>query len=135
MTVSIGAAYGMMFAKKSGKKFREELQKSKEPVKTFFHEFKEVDLEAIDTVSQWAKDSEDVQKLLEIGKTQFDEFVKRAKHLGKGGKEVARKKLEELSREAHEAAEELKDSAIKKGTGLKKELKKGVKTIAKKITK
>ena len=132
LTITVGATYGLLFAKRSGKKFREDLQESKKPVKTFFNEFKDVDLEAIETIRQWAKESEDVQKILEIGKNQFDEFVKKAKHLSKGGKEMARKKLEELSHEAHKAAEELKSSALKKGTDLKEELKKEEKTIIKK---
>lgn len=131
VTISAGAIYGLLFAQKPGKKFREELKMSKAPLKTFFNECKNVDMEAIKTFSQWAKESEDVQKLLAIGQSQFREFVKGAKQLGKEGRSVARKKLEELSQEAAEAAEELKDSAQKKG----EDIKKSIKTIAKKITK
>lgn len=131
LTVSVGAIYGILFAQKPGKKFREELSKSKTPIRTFFTECKQVDTEAIQTFSQWAKESEDVQKLLAVGQTQFREFVKSAKELGKDGQEVARKKLEELSQEAAEAADELKEAAFKKG----QEMKKNIKTVVKNLDK
>lgn len=131
LTISAGALYGILFAQKPGKKLREELKKSKEPMKTLFKECKDVDMEALKTFSQWAKESKDVQKLMAVGHSQFKEFVKRAKDLGKDGKTVARKKLEELSQEAATAAEELRDIADEK----RKDIKKKIKTIAKKISK
>lgn len=131
LTITAGAMYGLLFAQKPGKKFREELKKSKQPIKTFFNECKEVDMEAMQTFSQWAKNSEDVQKLLAVGHTQFKEFVNGAKKLGKDGKETARQKLEELSQEAAEAAEELKDTVAEKGD----KIQKAIKTVAKNIKK
>ncbi len=132
---TIGMVYGLMFAQRPGKDLRKELKKSKEPYKILFNECKEADLEALDEVTHWAKESEDLQRLLKTGQVQFDDFVQGAKRLSSEGREIATKKLEELSKEAQSAAKELKKTAIKKGSTLKKDIGKEVKTMAKKIKK
>ncbi len=135
IAASAGMVYGLLFAQRPGKELRKELSKSEEPLKVLFNECKNVDLEAIEEVTQWAKESEDVQQLVQYGKKQFGDFVEKAKSLSAEGQEIVRQRLETLSSDAHEAAEELKKSAAKKGKELKNELHKEVKTIAKKIKK
>ncbi len=145
-TVTLGAIYGLMFAQRPGKKLREDLKKSDEPLKTLFKECRKADTEALETISQWAKESEDLQNLIKAGKSQFTDFVSGAKQLGKEGRERARNKLEELAANAHEAAEELKEKAVdkaldakdkakEKAKEVKQELGDRVKTVRKRIGK
>ena len=55
--IVVGGVYGMLFAQKPGKKLRAELAKSENPLKTLLNEGKKVDLEARDTLVEWAKNS------------------------------------------------------------------------------
>jgi len=133
-SITIGLAYGLFFAQKSGKNLRTELKKSKSPATDFLKELKSVDKEALDSFSNWAKNSEELQKVLESGKEQFDAFVEKVKELGTEAVGVAEKELEEMSVNAKKAAITLKKQAIKKGTIAKKTATKLKKQAIKKGT-
>ncbi len=117
-SATIGLAYGLLFAQKSGKKFREELRTSSHPGKMLLGELKKIDHEARGTVADWAKNSKELQEVLETGKHQFDIFVEKVSVLGHDAAEVAEKELESLSHNAKKAAEELKKQMKSKGAEL-----------------
>ncbi len=133
VAVAAGAAYGLLFAQKPGKKFREELKKSDTPVKTFFNECKEVDMEAFQVISECVKESEDLQRIFEVGKTQFAEAKNKARQMGAEGKEALIAKLEELAHDAEETAKEIKNSLEEKSEEVSENVKTGMKTVARKI--
>ncbi|MCF7830451.1 YtxH domain-containing protein [Candidatus Gracilibacteria bacterium] len=134
-SITIGLFYGLLFAQKPGQKLRSELKKSKSPAKDLFKELKSVDREAIGSISDWAKNSEELQKVLESGKEQFDVFVEKVKELGKDAVEVAEKELEEMSVNAKKAAIKLKKQAVKKGATMKKTTTKRIKTFKNELDK
>ncbi len=133
-SITIGLVYGLFFAQKPGKNLRTELKKSKSPATDLFKELKSVDKEALSSFSDWAKDSEELQKVLESGKEQFDVFVDKVKELGKDAAEVAGKELEEMSVNVKKAAVKLKSQAVKEGTKVKKTATKLKKKAIKKGT-
>lgn len=137
--VLIGGLYGMLFAQKPGKKLRAELVSSQNPLKTLFNEGKKVDLEARDTLVTWAKNSEELQKIMASGKDQFNAVVAAGKEMGEDARTQAQKKLEEVASNATKAAQELKAVANKKITSAKKsatkQVKKAKKIASKKIEK
>ena len=133
--MTLGAVYGMLFAQKSGKKLRAELGKSENPLKLLFNEGMKMDLEARDTVVDWAKNSEDLKKVIESGKAQFDEVVKNAKEMGGEAQKMALEKMEEVAKNATKAAEELKKTAGKKAMAFKKSAVKEAKLLKKTATK
>ncbi|MDH3324397.1 MAG: hypothetical protein OEL89_02060 [Candidatus Peregrinibacteria bacterium] len=146
VAAGVGLLSGLMFAQKSGKKFREELASSDNPLKVLLEELQNVGKEVGGEVTDFVENSEDLQKVLETGRTQFDSFVKSVSGLGKEASEVASKELEKLSDNAKKAAMDLKKSAgkvveqvkkdsLKKGGNLKKEVQKEMKIIANKMKK
>ncbi|MCF7812321.1 hypothetical protein K9M59_01835 [Candidatus Gracilibacteria bacterium] len=144
-SATVGLFYGLLFAQKPGKKLRSELQKSDNPAKILFHELKNVDIDARDSFVKWAKNSEELQEVIQSGREQFDSLVKAVKSLGDEAVEAAEKELEKVSENAQKAAKELRQEMQKKGAAFKKKastkakkkseaIKKDVKTIAKKKT-
>ena len=79
MTASFGYFCGLLFAQKSGKKFREEIRAAKNPLKVIFDECCKVDSEAYKVISEWAKNSDELQKILKMTKEQFAEFLEKIK--------------------------------------------------------
>ncbi len=143
---TFGALYGLLFAQKSGKKLRSDLRKSENPFKILLEEGKKMEKESREVFMDWADNCDELQQLLITGKTQFNNFVDQAKHLSEEGKGKAQKKLEELSENVKSAISELRKTSIgkvesvkkdtkEKGAKFKNELKKEVKTIAKKMDK
>ena len=105
--VVIGATYGLLFAQKPGKKLRSELAKSDNPLKTLFNEGIKADKEARDAAIQWAKNSEELQKVMTSGKDQFNAVVAAGKEMTDDARKEAQKKLEEVAANATKAAQEL----------------------------
>ena len=134
-SATIGLLYGMLFAQKSGKKFRSELGKSEHPGELLLKELGKIASESGETATEWAKNSEELQKVLETGKDQFDALVEGVKGLGEGASEAAQEELEKLAENAKDAAKKLKKTAGKKATRFKNKLQKEVKTIAKRLRK
>jgi len=81
-TVTLGAVYALLFAKKPGKKLRSELSKSKNPLKDLFGELVDIDKEALKSAKEYVENSEDLQNVMKGGKEQFDAFVKGMKEMG-----------------------------------------------------
>jgi len=150
LSATVGLAYGLLFAQKSGKKFRSELLKSKNKGETLIKELQKIDEEARGSISEWAKNSEDLQRVMETGKEQFDVFVEKVKDLGEDVAEVAEKELETMAKNAKGAADQLKKKAKKEGEKVVKKVvkkiqtkmpakktvaKKPVKKVVKKVTK
>jgi len=141
LSATVGLAYGLLFAQKSGKKFRTELSKSVNKGETLLKEIQKIDEEARGSISEWAKNSEDLQRVMETGKEQFDVFVEKVKDLGEDVAEVAEQELETMAKNAKDAATELKKKAKKEGGNVVKKVVKKVqikmptkKTVAKKKT-
>jgi len=139
LSATVGLAYGLLFAQKSGKKFRSELSKSINKGETLLKEIQKIDEEARGSISEWAKNSEDLQRVMETGKEQFDVFVEKVKDLGEDVAEVAEQELETMAKNAKDAATELKKKAKKEGGNVVKKVVKKVqikmptkKTVAKK---
>jgi gas vesicle protein len=126
--VMIGGVYGMLFAQKPGKKLRSELATSENPLKTLFSEGLKVDKEARSAAVEWAKNSEELQKVMTSGKDQFNAVVAAGKEMTDDARNEAQKKLEEVAANATKAAHELRDSASQK---LNRSSKKATKSIAK----
>jgi gas vesicle protein len=137
LSATVGLAYGLLFAQKSGKKFRSELAKSKNKGETLVKELQKIDEEARGSISEWAKNSEDLQRVMETGKEQFDVFVEKVKDLGDDVAEVAEQELETIAKNAKNAANELKKKAKAEGEKVVKKVVKKVqkKTPAKKTVK
>ena len=149
LSATVGLAYGLLFAQKSGKKFRAELANSEKKGEMLLKELKKIDEDARGSISDWAKNSEDLQRVLETGKEQFDVFVEKVKDLGEDVAEVAEQELETMAKNAKTAANQLKKSAKTEGTKVakkvvakakakmpaKKPIKKTVKKVVKKTTK
>jgi len=130
LSATVGLAYGLLFAQKSGKKFRSELSKSTNKGDTLLKEIQKIDEEARGSIAEWAKNSEDLQRVMETGKEQFDVFVEKVKDLGEDVSEVAEQELETIAKNAKDAAMKLKKKAKKEGG---KVVKKMVKKVQKKI--
>lgn len=137
-----GTLYGLLFAQKPGKKLREELQKSDKPLQTLLEEGKNIGLESKEVAETWAKNSEELQKVLTTGKEQVKNFTEQAKTLSTEGRQKAQERLEDLSKQAKEAATELKEVAKESYEDLKvdaqikgQELKTKVTKTIKKATK
>ncbi len=128
---TIGALYGMLFAQKPGKKLREDLKASKNPLKTLFEEGKKIDYEARDFFLDWVENSKEVQNILSIGKKQLDDFVEGAKDLSDDGKKMAQEKLNELAENAKKAADNLKKEASKKIKTVRKQASERIKNLKK----
>ena len=126
-----GVLGGLLFAQKPGKKLRSELSKSEKPLETLLAELKKVGTE----VSDLAKNSEDLQKVLQSGKSQFESFVQAVGELGDEASESARAELENLSQNAKKAADDLKKTASKKAESAKKSVEKQVKKSSKVLEK
>ncbi len=150
LSATVGLAYGLLFAQKSGKKFRSELSHSTNKGETLLNELQKIDQEARGSIAEWARNSEDLQNVLATGKEQFDVFVEKVKDLGEDVAEVAEQELETMAQNAKTAAAQLKKKAMgegkkvmkkvqKKSTVMKKravkKTKKVVKKVAKKVTK
>ncbi len=133
--MTLGAVYGMLFAQKPGKKLRTELSKSDNPLKLLFKEGMKMDLEARDTVVDWAKNSEDLKKVIDSGKTQFDAVVKNAKAMGEDAQKSAQKKLEEVAKNAQKAAADLRKCAGEKACEFKEAAGKEAETLKKAASK
>lgn len=118
VAMSAGVVYGLLFAQRPGKKFRDAIKTSKNPGSLIFNELKKVDYEARDTMVEWAKNSEDLQNLMSSGRDQFDAFVEEARKHGTTAATHARKQLLEVSRYAQEAAENLKKGVKETGEKL-----------------
>ncbi len=131
-SASLGAMYGLFFAQKSGKKLRDDLKKSKTPGKKLLNELKEVASESGKEASDWAENSEELQKLLNEARTYFDSLVEKSKDVSTAATGRVEDEFLELSEKAAEAAKRLKKSATQKTVKFKNELEKEVKTIAKK---
>jgi gas vesicle protein len=121
--VTLGVLYGLFFAQKTGEKLRTDLKKSTHPCQDLFNELKSVDMEALGFVKDWAHNSDDIQKMVTVGKEQLNTVVKKANDVGGEAKQKALHALEELSKNAHEAAKELKEKATKKVQDLKESKK------------
>ncbi len=127
--VTIGMIFALLFAQKTGKKFRTELSKSDNLCKTLFEELKAVDIEALSTTKEAIDNSEDLQSVIQKGKDQFDIFVDKVKNLSENAREEARLRLESLAQHAQEAALKLR----KEGKKIQHEIKHDIKTIAEKL--
>ncbi len=115
LSATVGLAYGLLFAQKSGKKFRAELANSKNKGEMLLKELQKIDQEARGSIAEWAKNSEDLQKVLETGKEQFDVFVEKVKDLGDDVAKVAGEELETMAENAKNAANTLKKKAQTEG--------------------
>ena len=144
LAAGVGLVSGLMFAQKSGKKFREELASSENPLKVLLKELQSVGKDVGNGVSKFVENSEDLQNVLGTGKAQFDSFVKSVNSLGKEAAEVASKELDKLSENARKASNELKTSAegvvdrikkdsLERGAKMKDDIKGEIKTIAEKF--
>ena len=146
LTLTAGYAAGLLLAKKTGKTLRKELANSENPAKTMFEAMKDADLEAFEDFKDWWNNSEKIQNLVKTGKEYFAEISEEAKEMGSEAVKKTTKELERVAKDATKAAEKLKKDVVKKGKILKKtttkkatkfknELKKEVKTLAKKVKK
>lgn len=135
LTAAAGVAYGMFFAPKSGKKFREELANSKNPGKILFDHLKEMAKDSGTTAKKWAQESQELQEVLASGRKQFDHLVEGAEDLGKEGIAQLKKHFQELADNAEKAMKDLDKKAGKFKNEVEKTVKKEVKTIAKKLKK
>ena len=136
LSATVGLAYGLLFAQKSGKKFREQLSNSKNKGETLIKELQKIDEEARGSIAEWAKNSEDLQNVIVTGKEQFDVFVEKVKDLGEEVAEVAEQELETMAKNATTAANQLKKKAVKKVQEKVSEVKKtAVKKVVKKTVK
>ncbi len=139
---TVGVLYGLFFAQKPGKKLRKELGDSKNLARDFVNEIGRVEREAREVASGLVKDSEDLKRLIQTGKGQFEALVKEAEGLGGEAADVAQKRLEEVAKNAKKAADKLKKDAkrvakrhTKKATRTAKKAIGTVKKTAKKATK
>lgn len=130
-SITIGAIYGVLFARKSGKELRKEIRDSDTPVLTFFKELVSVDTGMLKEMTQWAKESEMLQDVMQKGTDQFDALVKQAKTLGTDASDRAREELEKLADNARGAAESLAKDAKKQVKTVKKDAVKKVKKVKK----
>ena len=135
LSATVGLAYGLLFAQKSGKKFRSELSKSKNKGETLLKELQKIDEEARGSISDWAQNSEDLQRVMETGKEQFDVFVEKVKDLGEDAAEVAEKELESMAKNAKDAADKLKRKAKTEGKKVMKKVEKKTAVVKKKAVK
>ncbi len=132
VVVAATAGYigGLMLARKPGKKFRDELKKSKHPGKKLFEEIWETKKEGYHEIKDWAENSEELKKLKEKGKAHIDMAMDKAKDVGEDALEEVKKHWESLAEHAKKKAEELKKEAKEKGSKFKNHIEKEVKTIA-----
>jgi gas vesicle protein len=135
VSATVGLAYGLLFAQKSGKKFRTELSHSKNKGETLINELQKIDQEARGSIAEWARNSEDLQNVLATGKEQFDVFVEKVKDLGEDVAEVAEQELETMAKNAKTAADQLKKKATKEGKKVIKKVQKKSATVKKKAVK
>ena len=135
LSISIGVLYGLFFAQRSGKQLRRKLATSKNPMMDLFQELKSVDMEMLGMVKEWAQNSEDLRRVMDSGKEQFDALVKGVKELGDDATDMAQKELKKLEKYAKDAADELGKTAAKKVSTAKKAVTKKAKTVQKAATK
>ena len=109
-TFQLGAVAAMLFAQRSGKSLRKDLQKSKNPLETLFKEGLKIDKEILKNVQDWAENSESIQEL----RDQLGEVKGQAKDMTDETRAEMQKKLETVSKEAKSAADDLKKTAKKK---------------------
>ena len=105
-----------------------ELANSKNKGETLLNELQKIDKEARGSIAEWAKNSEELQKVLETGKEQFDVFVEKVKDLGEDVTEVAGKELETMAENAKTAANQLKKKAQSEGRKVLKNMVEKVQT-------
>ena len=130
VAATAGYVGGLMLARKPGKKFRSELQKSDNPGKKLFTEIWETKKEGWHEISDWAENSEELKQLKEKGKAHIDTAMDKAKDMGEEAVEEAKKHWESLAEYAKKKAEEVKKEAKEKGGKFKNTIEKEVKTIA-----
>jgi gas vesicle protein len=131
---TVGAAYGLMFAQKAGKNLRADLKRAKNPGKLLWGELKKISKESGGAVANFIKNSKELQEVMSSGKSQFEQLVKGAKELGSEASQIVKEELEDLAKNAKNAAEDLGKEVKSQGNKFKNELKKEVKTIAQKMT-
>jgi len=137
-----GLAYGLFFAQKSGKEFRNQLKDSENPLADFLDELKKTGEESGTIVKHYVEGSEELQGVIVSGKEQFENLTDKAKTLSKEATENLAKELDLLSKNAADSANKLKKDATRKVTDLKKEAGRSVqkltgsskKTVSKKVT-
>ena len=133
--VKAGALLGMLFAQRSGKELRQKLKDSDSPLKTLIDEGWAIDKEIFAEVSEGIKNSENLQKVLEMGKDQFSDFVEASKELGEQAQDSAVRHLEEIEKWASEASDEIKHCAKKEMKHAEKKAKRFGKDVKKKARK
>lgn len=130
-TFKLGAIAAMLFAQRSGKSLRKDLQKSENPLKTLFNEGLKIDKEILSNVQDWAQNSESVKEMMQ----QIDGVKSQAKDMTDEAKAEMQKNLEKVAKEAKAAAEDLKNQATKKVNTAKKSATKKATTAKKKAVK
>jgi gas vesicle protein len=128
-SATIGVLYGMLFAQKPGKKLRDELKKSEDPAMLLIKELQGMAKDSGSEIKEFVKNSEELQKVMQSGKNQFEDFVKAAKNLGDDAKIKAKEQLEEVAKNAKKAAEDLKTKTKEKAGKVKESLDKKVQNI------
>jgi len=126
-TLGLGVISGLLFAKKSGKKFREELKSSKNPIKTLTDELRSVGVSIGVEFADWAKNSKNLQEILEKGGKEVEDFVESARKLGKEAKKITEDEWEKLAKKTRKKASDAK----KAGENILKKAKNGVKKTKK----
>lgn len=137
-----GVTLGLLFAKKSGKQLRTKLAKSETPFKDLVEELKGVANNSKEFATEKVKNSEDLKKIADAGKSEIaklkdiskdlgakaeakvDSLLNKAKEALKEAKEVVEEASEDVMEDLQEKAEEMKDKAKKTVRKFKNEVKK-----------
>jgi gas vesicle protein len=106
--ITIGGVYGMLFAQRPGKELRDDLKKSKQPMKTFLQEGIAVDTEAFNVIKTELQNSDEVQKMLTTMQAHVKSLGDQAQNFSKDGLQQAQKEMETLAYSAKKIADELK---------------------------
>jgi len=140
-TFQLGAVVAMLFAQKTGKTLRKDLNKSDNPFKTLLEEGLKIDKEILGNVKDWAENSEGMKELvgqLDEMKDQAtaatDDLKKTAKKTVKKKTATAKKAVKAKAKTVKKAA---KKTAVAKAKAVKKVAKKSApkkKAVAKKTT-
>ena len=135
-----GAAFGMLFAPKKGKKLREEIvNKSKkggaqDSAQVLLEAFKEAGAEALEESKRLAQ-SESVQSAVKDSHEKMKAYFSQIEQTGYDIAARAKEKLEELQDEAGDLSADFKKRAVKATKAAKKKVKKKAKAVKKTVKK
>jgi gas vesicle protein len=124
LSLTVGAVYGLFFAQKSGKKLRQELKTSKDPLKFVLTELGNAKDESKEIINGLIEKSEDLQTIIKTGKSQFDSFAELAKKGGEDAAKQAKQELKEVVKNAEEAIKKINKDDVEKAVKIIKEVKK-----------